>query len=208
MQRQAARFIIGDYSSKDQGCVTRMLDQLKLPSLQDRRKANRLVFFYKVVGGLVPALPSHVYLTPLRPNRRRVAVKKFADYQTDNVLENFTTNNTKCYKPFQCKSDIYRTFIFPNTVVNWNHLDESVVHAKTVGCFCAAFTSRTKLPRALSSVVFNAERPYNVFIQIQIPTTDNPHKTQEITERKQVVCRVVGHNYGTLINKMSVSDET
>ena len=38
VQRQAARFIIGDYSSKDQGCVTRMLDRLKLSSLQDRRK--------------------------------------------------------------------------------------------------------------------------------------------------------------------------
>ena len=40
VQRQAARFIIGDYSSKDQGCVTRMLDRLKLPSLQDRRESE------------------------------------------------------------------------------------------------------------------------------------------------------------------------
>ena len=140
--RQAARFITGDYSSKDQGCVTRMLDRLKLPSLQDRRKANRLVFFYKVVGGLVPSLPSHVYLTPFRPNRRRVAVKKVADFHTDNVLDSFTTNNTKCFKPYQCKSEIYKHSFSPNTVVDWNHLDESVVHAKTVGCFRAAVHQR------------------------------------------------------------------
>ena len=82
VQRQAARFITGNYSTKDHGCVTRMLDSLKLPSLQDRRKANRLVFFYKVVGGQVPALPSQAYLTPLLQNRRRVAVKRYTSKLT------------------------------------------------------------------------------------------------------------------------------
>ena len=40
-----------DYRSRDQCCVTRMLKDLAIPLLQDKRKANRLVFFYKVVGG-------------------------------------------------------------------------------------------------------------------------------------------------------------
>ena len=53
-QRQAARFIMGDYRSRDQGCVTHMLKDLAIPLLQDRRKVNRLVFLYKVVGGQVP----------------------------------------------------------------------------------------------------------------------------------------------------------
>ena len=57
IQKQAARFITGDYSSKDQGCVTRMLKDLAIPLLQDRRKANRLLFIYRVVEGQVPALP-------------------------------------------------------------------------------------------------------------------------------------------------------
>ena len=142
VQRQAARFITGDYTSKDHGCVTRMLDSLKLPSLQDRRKANRLVFFYKVVGGQVPALPSHAYLTPLRQNRRRVAVKRYADFQTDNYLESYSTNNTKCFKPFNCNSEIYKHSFFPKTVIDWNHLEEDVVHAKTLGCFRAAVHQR------------------------------------------------------------------
>ena len=30
-----------------------------------------------------------------------------------------------------------------------------------------------------------------------IATTHNPHTTQKITDRKQVVCRVVGHNYSS-----------
>jgi hypothetical protein len=42
VQRQAARFITKDYKSRDEGCVTRMLQQLELPSLQTRRQQARL----------------------------------------------------------------------------------------------------------------------------------------------------------------------
>ena len=45
VQRQAARFICEDYKSRDQGCVTKLLEKIKLPSLQDRRKQLRLAFF-------------------------------------------------------------------------------------------------------------------------------------------------------------------
>ena len=41
IQRQAARFITGDYSSRDQGCMTRMLKDLAISLLQDRGKASR-----------------------------------------------------------------------------------------------------------------------------------------------------------------------
>ena len=66
VQCQAARFISGDYTSRDHGCVTQMLSDLHLPPLQDRRKANRLVFFFKVVEVLVPELQIHDYLKPVR----------------------------------------------------------------------------------------------------------------------------------------------
>ena len=65
VQRQAARFICGDYKSRNQGCVTKMLEKLKLPFLQDRRK-QRLAFFYKIVERLVPAMPPHQLLEPER----------------------------------------------------------------------------------------------------------------------------------------------
>ena len=66
VQRQAARFITGNYISREQGCVSQMLAELNLPPLQDRRKANRLTFFFKVVEGLVPAMQSNDFLTPIR----------------------------------------------------------------------------------------------------------------------------------------------
>ena len=43
-QGRSARFITGDYISRDEGCVSQMLAKLNLPVLQERRKANRLIF--------------------------------------------------------------------------------------------------------------------------------------------------------------------
>ena len=133
-QRQAARFITGDYRSRDQGCVTRMLKDLAIPLLQDRRKANRLVFFYKVVGGQVPALPCHEYLTPIR-NKRQIKSKQFTDCVSSNPIDNQSTNNSKCFKPIQCQSDLFRNSFFSKTVIDWNHLEDSVVCAETVNSF-------------------------------------------------------------------------
>ena len=36
VQRQAARFITNDYKTKSEGCMTKMLQELDLPPLQDR----------------------------------------------------------------------------------------------------------------------------------------------------------------------------
>ena len=47
----------GDYKSRDQGRVTKMLEKFKLPSLPDCQKQLCLAFFYKIVEGLVPAMP-------------------------------------------------------------------------------------------------------------------------------------------------------
>ena len=57
IQRQAARFITRDYFSKEPGCVTKMLKDLNLPSLQLRRRNLRLSFLFKVVEGMIPAIP-------------------------------------------------------------------------------------------------------------------------------------------------------
>ena len=45
VQRQAARFIKNDYKSRFEGCVTSMLEDLKLPK-QQRRLETRLVMLY------------------------------------------------------------------------------------------------------------------------------------------------------------------
>jgi hypothetical protein len=53
-----ARFIAKDYKSREEGCMTKMLNELNLPTLLSSRQKQRLIFFYKVVEGQVPAMPS------------------------------------------------------------------------------------------------------------------------------------------------------
>ena len=57
VQSQAARFIINDYQSRKEGCVTGMLQALELSSLEKHRRINRLIFTFKVVEGLFPVTP-------------------------------------------------------------------------------------------------------------------------------------------------------
>ena len=152
VQRQAARFISGDYISDDHGCVTQMLSDLHLPQLRDRRKANRLAFFFKVVEGLVPALQIHDYLTPDR-GKRQFKTRQFKDCVTHNIIDSQTTNNCRCFKIVQCKTELFRNSFFPKTIIYWNHLEDCVVRAETVNGF------RTNYHSQLSPVTFMLKGP-------------------------------------------------
>ena len=55
-------FIFGDYATREPGCIFEILKDQDLPSLQDRRMAAGLTFFYKVVKGLVPAISPDAFL--------------------------------------------------------------------------------------------------------------------------------------------------
>ena len=56
IQRRGARFIKKDYKSREEGCVTKMLEELQLTTLEDRRRQQRLIFLHKVVEGQIPAI--------------------------------------------------------------------------------------------------------------------------------------------------------
>ena len=47
LQKQAARLIKNDYKSRFEGCVTSMLEDIKLPTLQQRRLESRLLCYTK-----------------------------------------------------------------------------------------------------------------------------------------------------------------
>ena len=53
VQRRAARYVCNDYCSREEGCVSAMIDQLGWRSLEQRRADIRLVFFYKCFHDLV-----------------------------------------------------------------------------------------------------------------------------------------------------------
>ena len=75
-----------DYHSRHEGSVTEMLNKLKLPSLQDRRRDERLTLMYKVVEGPVPAINKEHYLQPQR-QRRAIRATRYSGNEHKNTLE-------------------------------------------------------------------------------------------------------------------------
>ena len=65
IQNRAVRFINQDYFTREPGCITNMRKDLKLPTLEERRKQLRLIFMFKVVEGLVPAMPANQFFEPV-----------------------------------------------------------------------------------------------------------------------------------------------
>ncbi len=118
-----------------------MLSSCNLQTLEERRKNNRLVYFYKVVEGKIPAIPPEKFLTVERP-KRQIKAKKFEDYVSDNLVEKFTANHDRAYKYKQCNTKQLENSFFVRTVLDWNNLDSASVHADSVEAF------KTSLSRA------------------------------------------------------------
>ena len=58
--------------------------------------SQKLIFLYKVVEGLVPAIEPDDYLKKARP-KRSITANKFENYQATNFFEKQVKNNTKCF---------------------------------------------------------------------------------------------------------------
>ena len=87
IQHNAVRFIARDYKSKTPGSVTSLLTKYELPTLQERREDLRLTFLYKVVGGLVSAIPPEKYLTPQKASQN-IHPPNRPDYIVQNPVYN------------------------------------------------------------------------------------------------------------------------
>ena len=91
VQRGAARFITGDYKSRTPGSVQKLLNKLDFQTLQERRRQLRLVYFYKIVEGLVPAIPCDKFLER-KKNGRLIRSKQSSDFLTKNPIQNYVRN--------------------------------------------------------------------------------------------------------------------
>ena len=138
VQRRGARFISNDFKSKHEGCVTKMLEEHNLPSLQQRRKEIRLALFYKIANGSLPGLPKTEYLTPVVNKRKRMANRQMSAYVVDNVVENYEIIHSKCYVPPRATIDIYKNSFFVKTTQEWNSLDEKQVICSSLDSFKAS----------------------------------------------------------------------
>ena len=111
-----------------------MLNNLQLPSLQDRRKQLRLLMFYKIVEGLVPALPASNFLTQQKAGRR-IRTRNDSQYVTNNTVTNYVRNNDRCFTVQAGRTEQYKHNFFNRTTIEWNSLDDTVVKATSVQAF-------------------------------------------------------------------------
>ena len=139
VQRQAIRFITGDYRSRDPGCVTRMMLRLDIPLLQERRKACRLTLMYKIVEGHLPAMRPDVFLVPLRRNKRPIRDRHLrSDFVNTSIVSRSVTNNSKCFAVPRCRTQPSENSYFPRTIREWNQLQEYQVTAESIDQFKAS----------------------------------------------------------------------
>ena len=134
IQRKAARFIKSDYKSRNPGCVTDMLKELNLPTLQARRKDKRLSFLYNIQKGKVPAINSHEYLTPIK-SKRQIKAKSYTDCETLNIIKRHQNLNKNCFQLPKSTNSAYKNSFFPRTISEWNELPDSVVDAPNIETF-------------------------------------------------------------------------
>ena len=136
VQHQAARFITKDYKSREKGCVTKMLNDLDIPSLETRRKEARLTMMYNVVNELLPALPPSNFLQPVEQRRKVKIPTHLKDYIADTTAtDRLVYNHPRCYVVPHSKTDQYKHSFFVETVLDWNHLEECFAGSGGVGDF-------------------------------------------------------------------------
>ena len=78
---------------------------------------------YKVVEGHVSAINKDDYIQPQR-QRRTIRATQFNDYEHKNSVDNYSTNNSKCYKPIPAKTENFKNSFFVRTIYDWNKLVE------------------------------------------------------------------------------------
>jgi len=111
VNQRAARFVLGDH--RQQSSVSVMIEKLKWPTLEHRRKNQRLTTMFKIVHGLV-AVPT----TSLIP----------ADSRT-------RSNHQYKFKCILASTTAYRNSFYPRTIPQWNDLDKKSAEATTIDCF-------------------------------------------------------------------------
>ena len=140
IQRQAARFITRDYKSREEGCVGKMLGELNLPPLQERRKQQRLRTLYKIAENKIPALPPNSFLTQMDKSKRKIVPKIFPGFETKNIVKKYSYNNSRGYIVPDSRTEQYKCSFFVRTVEEWNQLTEEAVQASSVAAFETALS--------------------------------------------------------------------
>ena len=119
IQRRAARFIKGDFRTT--ASVTKMLQELGLKDLKDRRRDLRLALLFKVVQGHVGVSPEDIGLEP-------------ADGRT-------RANHKHKFRTRGARMNSYKYSFASRTISEWNRLPASIVEADSPQAFNAGLAT-------------------------------------------------------------------
>ena len=122
VQRNAARFVKGDYNK--QSSVTSMMKELNWKSLQTRRREQRLTLLFKIINNLV-AIPPDNYVT----------------FNT-RVIRNRHNRQIRVKSP---NNNSYKFSFMPRTIVDWNDLSQEEVDCQTLSQLKAALQKKIYL---------------------------------------------------------------
>jgi hypothetical protein len=114
-----------------------MKRQLELETLEERRHSLHLILLYKVVEGLVPALPTVDFVITAKP-KRNIKAKVYKDCEKTNIIERRLIKNAKGLKVPNCNTEQSKHSFFVETIVHWNQLPDKVVCADSVEAFTTA----------------------------------------------------------------------
>ena len=113
IQRRAARFVLR--RNRNTSRVSKMIDVLRWPSLQDRRRAARLTMLYTIQHELVCTNNMTMKLQPAVARQRK--------------------GHTYQYVQPRCRTQYQQQSFLPRTIQDWNNLPQSTVEATTIDTF-------------------------------------------------------------------------
>ena len=104
VQRRSARRIMQNYIRH--ASVTTMLQNLDLPTLQQRRRHSKIIMLYRIRHKLAN-VPTTTYITP-------------------------DTRNTQYYNLPYARTEVYKSSFFPSTIKLWNNLQPAIINSTTI----------------------------------------------------------------------------
>ena len=119
IQRRAARFVTGIYS-REPGTVTKIMDDLEWPTLQQRRKVSRLGLLYKTINNEV-AIDLPEYIQRHARNTRQTHDQTFLQVRS--------------------RTKVHQNSFFPRTIKEWNDLPPDILTVGTASQFRTAVSS-------------------------------------------------------------------
>ena len=111
VQRRSARFVCSDYSRYSS--VKSMMEDLKWPSLEERRARNKVTLMYRIV-------------------RQQIAIDR--EIMTKSSASNNRGHSWKYHLPY-ARTQTYKFSFFPSTIRLWNLLPAEAVDSPTIDTF-------------------------------------------------------------------------